>query len=275
MEHLSIGAFARRSRLSPKALRLYDRLGLLTPDRVDADTGYRWYRPDQVEQARLVAMLRLLDMPLARIGTVLGLPGEQAADEIAAYWAAVEERNAGRRALATRLREQLSGRRLYMHDIVTREVERQTVLAVRRHLLSDDLGTWIGTTFDELEKVVVERCGGVAAAPFVVYYAEVSQDSDGPAEVCVPVVDAAAARAYAAGERTVEVREEPAHRQVYTRLVKAQVVYPQILSAFEAVENWIAEQRLTMVAPCREVYFADWATAGPDDPVCDVAYPVA
>jgi DNA-binding transcriptional MerR regulator len=32
---LSIGVFARRSRLSMKALRLYDRRGLLTPADVD------------------------------------------------------------------------------------------------------------------------------------------------------------------------------------------------------------------------------------------------
>jgi DNA-binding transcriptional MerR regulator len=38
---LSIGVFARRSRLSMKALRLYDRRGLLTPADVDPDTGYR------------------------------------------------------------------------------------------------------------------------------------------------------------------------------------------------------------------------------------------
>jgi MerR family regulatory protein len=38
---VSIGEFSRLSRLSPKALRLYDELGLLVPDHVDAATGYR------------------------------------------------------------------------------------------------------------------------------------------------------------------------------------------------------------------------------------------
>ncbi|MCW2907565.1 MAG: hypothetical protein JWL68_2354, partial [Actinomycetia bacterium] len=36
---LTIGEFARASRLSPKALRLYDELRLLTPARVDPDSG--------------------------------------------------------------------------------------------------------------------------------------------------------------------------------------------------------------------------------------------
>jgi PPM family protein phosphatase len=41
MDLLTIGAFARASRLSPKALRLYDSLGLLRPAHVDEVSGYR------------------------------------------------------------------------------------------------------------------------------------------------------------------------------------------------------------------------------------------
>jgi len=39
VEEMSIGEFARRSRLSAKALRLYDGLGLLSPARVDEVSG--------------------------------------------------------------------------------------------------------------------------------------------------------------------------------------------------------------------------------------------
>ena len=39
---MSIGEFAGRSRLSPKALRLYDELGLLPPAQVDDSSGYRF-----------------------------------------------------------------------------------------------------------------------------------------------------------------------------------------------------------------------------------------
>ncbi|MFD0854642.1 helix-turn-helix domain-containing protein, partial [Actinomadura adrarensis] len=69
----TIGAFARASRLSPKALRLYDDLGLLPPAHVDPSTGYRFYDPSQLERARLVAWLRRLGMPLARIWHVCEL----------------------------------------------------------------------------------------------------------------------------------------------------------------------------------------------------------
>jgi len=99
-DELTIGAFARACRLSPKALRLYDELRLLRPRRVDPDTGYRYYAVDQLEQARLVAWLRRLGMPLARIREVCALPPAAAAREIRAYWARVEADTAARRDLA-------------------------------------------------------------------------------------------------------------------------------------------------------------------------------
>jgi serine/threonine protein phosphatase PrpC/DNA-binding transcriptional MerR regulator len=105
---LTIGAFAKASRLSPKALRLYDGLGLLTPARVDPVTGYRLYAPEQVEQARLVAWLRRLGMPLARIQHVRSLEASAAAQEIRAFWAQVEADTAARRDLAAFLIDHLS-----------------------------------------------------------------------------------------------------------------------------------------------------------------------
>ncbi|MEU5088023.1 MerR family transcriptional regulator [Streptomyces sp. NPDC021356] len=105
---LTIGAFAKACRLSPKALRLYDELELLRPARVDADTGYRYYAVAQLEQARLVAWLRRLGMPLAGIRRVCALPPDAAAREIRAYWARVEAETAVRRDLATFLADHLS-----------------------------------------------------------------------------------------------------------------------------------------------------------------------
>ena len=70
---MSIGEFARLSRLSAKALRLYDELGLLPPARVDLDSGYRWYAAGQLDNAPLVASLRQIGVPLAQIQLILSL----------------------------------------------------------------------------------------------------------------------------------------------------------------------------------------------------------
>ncbi|WP_282704184.1 MerR family transcriptional regulator [Streptomyces sp. CC219B] len=278
-ELLTIGAFAARSRLSAKALRLYDRLGLLAPAHVDEVSGYRYYRAGQVDQARLVALLRRLDMPLARIADVVAAGGAEGADLLAAYWAGVETRVAAQRTLAEYLRGRLSGRSSEMYEkfvVETVEVPAQVLLTETRHTLADELPAWIGASLGRLEAAARE-CGGVVGAPFVIYHSEVSMESDGPAEACMPVADEAAAWAWAeARGRTWEtkVRVEPTRRLAYTRISKAQVAHPQILAAFEAVEAWMRDKGLEYDGPCREVYFADWDAAGPSDPVCDVAFPV-
>ncbi len=111
MGFLTIGAFARASRLSPRALRLYDELGLLRPASVDPVSGYRYYLPDQLDRARLVAWLRRLGMPLARIAVVCDLAGSSptaAAAEVAAYWRRVESDIEARAGLAAFLVDTLS-----------------------------------------------------------------------------------------------------------------------------------------------------------------------
>jgi protein phosphatase len=97
---LTIGEFARLSRLSPKALRLYDELGLLRPCRVDEWSGYRYYAPSQLDRARLVGWLRRLGMPLAQIGAVVESPPAEAAESVAAFLRVTEAEFAERQRLA-------------------------------------------------------------------------------------------------------------------------------------------------------------------------------
>ena len=266
---LSIGHFARRSRLSAKALRLYDRMGVLTPAEVDGHNGYRLYRESQLDDARLVVSLRRLDMPLARVAAVVAAPPEQRADLIEAYWAEVESRVAGQRHLKTHLVNRLTGeeRTYAMFEIKQREVAEQQVLTEQRHLTVDGLSSWIGEAFGRLYGQAAEL-GLPAGSSFVIYHGEVNEDSDGPVEVCVPIIGPADLDGQAH-------RVEPAHREAYTTITVAQVAFPQILSAYEAVERWITENGKEITASPREVYFDDFMNLGPNDDGCDIAFPIA
>jgi hypothetical protein len=71
------------------------------------------------------------------------------------------------------------------------------------------------------------------------------------------------------------MRTEPAHREACLRIIKAEVqTRPQILSAFDAVAEWITAQGLRVSASPREIYFTNFMAAAPSDEVCDVAYPI-
>jgi DNA-binding transcriptional MerR regulator len=266
---LSIGVFARRSWLSPKALRLYDRLGLLPPARIDKENGYRGYRESQLATARLIAMLRRLDIPLTQIAAIVTAPGPQASALIADFWATVEHRIAAQRALAVHLQHSMVGMEgdFSMFEIHEREIAAQTVLTEQRHITVGELSDFIGAAMMRLGNIAAAH-GGVTAAPFVIYHGEVNEDSDGPVEVCIPI-DPTQATSDAA------TRREPAHREAYTTITKGQVEFPQILSAYDAVAHWIEAQGKHCTGSPREVYFADFVAAGPNDPVCDIAFPIA
>ena len=154
-----------------------------------------------------------------------------------------------------------------MYEIQERDVPEQIVLAEQRHVLVPDLPDWIAAAGMRLVGAA-DAHGGVAGPMFVIYHGEVSEDSDGPVEVCIPV------RAEPRDGGDV-LRREPAHREAYVRITKADVDYPQILSAYQAVEQWLQRQERMPSGSPREVYFADWDASAPTDEVCDVAFPVS
>ena len=267
---LSSGEFSRRSRLSPKALRLYEQQGLLVPDEVDAGNRYRRYRADQLPQARLIVWLRRLEMSLAEVARILAAPAAERVALVAAHWDAAEARFAAQRHLATHVRELVSGNEGgygMSVTVQTREIPAQQVLTEQRHMTPEELPAWIEAATGRLQ-AAAEPFGGPTAPMFVVYHGEVNHDSDGPVEVCLPVDPAAV------GKVDAPTREESAHREAYVRISKAQVAFPQILSAFETVARWLEEQDLRASAAPREVYFTDFTAAGPDDEVCDIAFPI-
>lgn len=66
-ELFQIGEIAELFHLSVGSLRHYEKLGLVRPEYVDGETGYRYYSTRQFECLNTIRYLRVLGMPLARI----------------------------------------------------------------------------------------------------------------------------------------------------------------------------------------------------------------
>ena len=267
MDLVTIGEFAARTRLSVKALRLYDRLGLVRPARTDPDSGYRYYGADQVERARLVGLLRRLDMPLAVIADVLARPPAEAAQAVGAYWAQVEAATADRRALVSYLQSRLTGASMTSYDIQTRALPERTVLAISAHVHAAETGAFFEDAFARL-RAAGPGLPGVAGCPFLVFYGEVSDDSDGPLELCRPVAAGVAAPA------GLDLRAEPAHDEAFIRVARKDLGWPALLPAVDALEAWTRAQGREPRGALRQVLIADQRTAGPDTAVCDLSVPL-
>jgi len=77
---MAIGEFSERSGLSAKRLRTYAAEGLLTPAAVDPGSGYRYYSPGQVADAKVIDALRQAGVPLADIRTFMWQPSREQLD---------------------------------------------------------------------------------------------------------------------------------------------------------------------------------------------------
>ena len=92
-DRLTIGQLARLSGLTPRALRHYDKLGVLRPAEVDEENGYRRYDTAQLETARQIRVLRELEVPLDEVRRIVADPdSDDAARRIAAHRARIEAR---------------------------------------------------------------------------------------------------------------------------------------------------------------------------------------
>lgn len=68
----SIGDVAKLFHISVSSLRHYEDVGLLTPEHIDSDSGYRYYSIRQLEVLNTIRYLRVLDLPLSEIADFLG-----------------------------------------------------------------------------------------------------------------------------------------------------------------------------------------------------------
>ncbi|GGJ23094.1 MerR family transcriptional regulator [Deinococcus roseus] len=265
---LTISAFARNTRLSQKALRLYDAMGLLIPVFVDPQSGYRYYHASQFEAAHLIGLLRQLEMPLNRIFEVLQASEDQRATLVRSYWREVEQDARQKKELVQYLSDYLEKKENHMFDIQTRTVPAAKIITIQQRVYASDLPAFIGEAFGRIMPHLEASDAPITAAPFVIYHGTVNQDSDGPVEVCVPFMGPVEPL------EGMNIRIEPEHPEAFTTITKGQCVFPEILKAYDAVSLWLREQgRMCSMLSSREVYFANWDEAGPDDLVCDIAFP--
>jgi DNA-binding transcriptional MerR regulator len=234
MENLvPIGQFAAASRLSLKALRLYDENGLLPPARVDPESGYRYYRLQQLGQATTIRLLRRAGMPLAEIRAFLAAPSAAQLEE---YERTLLGELADRWLVLRYLRRQLKEETMF--KVEAKRVEPQPYVSRTKKVRVPELERFINATIGELWQAT-EPTGSA----FTVYHGEVNEEDDGPVEVCVPTAD---------GDKRL-----PAGEVAYTIATGDQCRFPEIIGAYDAVARWAKEHGRELAGPPREIYHSN------------------
>jgi len=240
----TIGEFSELSRISPKALRLYAEQGLLAPTRVDDESGYRYYRAEQLPAARLILLLRAADMPLREIRRFLVDPSPELLDQ---YERRLHDEHEARLEVLRYVRRVLEEAEMF--EVQTKHVPAQQYVSKTANVTVDELGPFIQSSIGEL------AAGGIDGAPFTVFHGLVNETDDGPVEVGVP--------------RGGGDRELPAGNVAFVAVSGDNAKFPEILGAYDALTRWAKEHGRDFAAPPREVYLsrpgepAQWEVAWP------------
>ncbi len=267
-ELFSIGDFSRMSRLSVKALRLYDQEGILRPGYVDPQSGYRYYSSAQLPEANLVLLLRSLELPLPEVREFLREPGHL-------------ERNAlldtHRERLENRMREYGSiissivrlierKERLMETEVTVKEFAEQAVLSVRFKTSLAAIGDNTGRAYGAIFGLLGSTGTPPAGPPFVLYHDEELKEEDMDLEACVPV------EAGAVGGEGVVARVLPGGRFASTMHAGP---YNEIGEAYQALMLWIRTNDLEPAGPFRDIYLVGpQQVADPADYRTEVVCPI-
>lgn len=261
---IPIGEFARSCRLTVKALRHYDELGLLTPEHVDRKTSYRYYTHEQAKTAIVIAMLRDLDVPLPTIRAVLAAKDPESVAGALRDERIRIERSIRRAHTALASLDHVMARGvLVAPDVVLRDEPAHDTYRVE--------GTTTGETHVVDTTLLVEtlcarlRDAGVTFGdPILAVLPKGLTDEPFPIEVCA----ASTSRVYVEG---LSMRAFPEMRCAAVRHVGP---YETLGLAHHAVHGFAASRGLTPSGPIREVYVSDPAQTEPKDLVTEVLLPV-
>ena len=246
------------TRLSIKALRLYDGLGILRPLHIDPQTGYRYYGIDQLPSARMIRNMRDMDMPLATIRRLLAvLPVSLAQAELLVhqYLEMRERQIESIRGLARQFTQQLKPEANKMSlEVEVKDIPTQQIISITRHHKLDGLSDQIQRDCGVLFTLAQEAGVAPIGAPFGIYHSAISEQEDGPIETCVPV------NGRVEGKGDIEAKQLEGGKAACVVITGDQCHYPELLGAYDAAADWIQKNGFETAQPPREVWYTEPGT---------------
>ena len=183
---IRIGDFSRLARVSVRTLRHYEQEGLLRPAHVDARSGYRYYRTEQLMTMQQIGALRDIGLPLAEIRQLLALGGPALAVRLGCLEQRLQRelQEAAARLLCLRgTFEWLAGARPPASLARLRPLPPVVACTIRQRV--PGRGQRVAQLFEEAERRAAR--GRIDDSPFIIVHGDASPRGDLDVEVCVPV----------------------------------------------------------------------------------------
>ena len=263
---LKIGEFSKLSRVSVKALRNYDEIGLLKPARVDPFTGYRFYEHDQLPRLNRILALRDLGFTLEQVAQMVeeGVSPDQLRGMLRLRRAElVHQLDEGRGRLTrveARLKQIEQEGKMPEYEVVIKNVEPQLVASVRQRLGSyGEIGRLFGELYAYLGPLGAAGLGGSLWHDGE--FKESDVDGEAIAFLSRPVPESGRVKVYELPGATVA---SLVHRGRYSTIDQA----------YAALMGWIEANGYRLAGADREIYLVGGSDPDDSSYVTEIQQPV-
>ncbi len=243
---LKIGDFSALAQVSIKTLRYYDEAGLLAPEWVDPESGYRYYAARQIARLHRILALKDFGFSLEEIARLLreDVTTEQMRGMLTLQQAEqqrrVEQEGDRLSRISSRIRL-IEMENDMTYDVVLKTLPKQKIASVRETIPAyNQVGPLYG-------KVAAGLGPGMANATVAValWHDPEYKDKDVDAEAGFLLRNDVPARG---GVTVRELEEATAACTVHNG------AYRRLNEAYDALLKWVAENGYQMAGPARELY---------------------
>lgn len=269
---LSIGEFSNICKVSTKTLRYYAEIGLLLPDEIIPENGYRYYSIEQLETMLFINRLKSYNFSLEEIKTIL--EAEELQDEKLYLELTRKKKEIEKQVqefektldqLNTDLTNLKQGKSImsYMESIDTQlvEVPMMYLLSIRKKVHEHEVAEEYGNCFRKLFRKTQMDKLTVLAPPMVLFHSEEFSPFGLDIEFAIPVKE------YVTGTR-----------DFYPGLCLKTVLngsYSNLSSVYTKQREWAEKEGYESSNALYEVYVTDPSGVSQEsDLITEIYYPV-
>ncbi|AZK47564.1 MerR family transcriptional regulator [Paenibacillus lentus] len=270
---LSIGEFSKICGVSTKTLRYYGEIGLINPDEINHENGYRYYSIHQLKKMLFINRLKSYHFSLEEIKTILEWEEDQSEEKLRSALSSKrremqEKLNAVELVLKQMTHDISSLEKgiplmTYLDNIKVKLVETQPmkILSLRRTMSSNDYAQGYGKFFSMLYKKIATEKLTLLGKPMTIYHSAEYDPAGNDTEFAIPINEAIN------GSR--ELPGGLCAKSVYKG------AYSELTSVYAKLREWIEIEGYELVNSPYEVYVTDPnQTAEPMDVVTEVYFPI-
>jgi effector-binding domain-containing protein len=266
---MQIGDFSKLSLVSVKALRYYDEIGLLKPERVDEFSGYRYYSASQLPHLNRIVALKNMGLSLDEIAKLMrdDVSVDHILDLLQAKQNEIKKRLGEEAERLARVEEWLAETqkegKMPDYEVSIKKIKPQKAVTIRRVL--PNYGH-VGELFAAIGPYLGKSRAPMSGPPVTIYHDKEFKEADVDVEVAFPLWRAVK------GEGEFKFQELPGYDKVATVMYKGP--YEGIGKAYNTLLRWIEANGYVVTGPNREIYFNEPDKTKPEDLVTEVQVPV-